>query len=203
MVEDAMVRVGHCCPDAPNVDIMVDGEPAFENIGFKEITEYAAVPEGDRSVSVVADGSSVLDASIPASANERYSILATGLVGDDSMEANVFTDEPGNVPSDKTHVRFVHASPDAPEVDVRVADGGPTLFERIGFRKASGYEQVDPGRYDLEAVPSGTDDVALSVPDVTLSGGSALSILAVGQLADDSLTVATADDTMRIAEVDD
>lgn len=204
MADDATVRVGHCCPDAPNVDIAVNGDRVFENLGFTEFTEYASLPSGDHEISVMPTGSSdsVLDVSASIDGGTNYSILATGMVGDESLEANTFVDDPGKVPSDKTHARLIHASPDAPAVDVRVA-GGPTVFENIGFREASDYEQLDPGTYDLEVVPSGSDDVALELPGTTLSGGGAISAVALGQLADDSLTAVVAEDALPVMEADD
>lgn len=107
----------------------------------------------------------------------------------------VFADAPGDVAADQTHVQFVHASPDAPAVDVRVADGGPTLCESIEFRDASEYVPVDAGSYDLEVFPTGSDGVALSLPDTELDGGAAVSAIAAGQAGDGSLGAVFADDT--------
>lgn len=99
----------------------------------------------------------------------------------------MFADEPGEIADDQTHAQFIHASPDAPAVNVQVADDGPVLCEGIGFRETSGYAPVDAGSYDLEVVPAGGDDPALSLPDTELPAGAAVSATAVGQLADDSL----------------
>ena len=119
--------------------------------------------------------------------------LAIGML--DDLECTVLADAPGDVAADQTHVRLVHASPDAPAVDVRVANGGPTLCENIEFRTASEYVPVDAGSYDIEVVPTGSDDVALSLPDTELGGGAAVSAIAVGQAGDGSLGAVFADDT--------
>lgn len=205
MTDNANVRVGHCCPDAPNVDIAVDGETAFENVGFKTISEYASLPEGDRQVTVTphGGGDAVIDQSIPVERETNYSVLATGLLGDDTIEANVFNDDPGSVPSDMTHARLLHTAPDAPAVDVRVKDGGPTIFERVGFRQSSGYKPIDSGTYDLEVVPSGSDDVALELPSTRLEGGAAITAIAMGQLSNDSLSAEVVQDAMPQMEADE
>lgn len=194
MATDASVRVGHCCPDAPNVDVRVDGNVAFEDVPFGEISEYAALPAESHDVSVAPHGEdeSVLDVTLDPEAGAAYSALATGTL--DSLECTVFGDDPGEVAADQTHVRLVHASPDAPAVDVRVADGGPTLCEDVGFRDTSGYVPVDAGTYDIEVVPTGTDDVALSLPDTELTGGTAVSAVAIGLVDDGSLDAAFAVD---------
>jgi hypothetical protein len=80
----------------------------------------------------------------------------------------------------KAHVRFVHASPDAPAVDVAVAGGGPVLFGGIDFKGVGDYLPVDAGTYDLEVRVSGTDTVALSVPGVKLEDGYVYTIFAMG-----------------------
>jgi hypothetical protein len=79
----------------------------------------------------------------------------------------------------KAHVRFVHASPDAPAVDIAVT-GGPVLFANVPFKGVGDYLPVDAGTYDLEARLAGTDTVALSVPGVTLEAGTVYTIFAMG-----------------------
>ena len=41
---DARVRVAHLSPDAPNVDVWVDGNYAFTDVAFEDITDYATLP---------------------------------------------------------------------------------------------------------------------------------------------------------------
>jgi hypothetical protein len=196
MSDEANVRVGHFSPDAPNVDVRVNGEIAFEDLGFEEVTEYADLPTGSHDVSVAPHGSeeTVLEVTLELEANTSYSAFATGEVGDQSLGCSVFVDEPGDIADDQTHVRFIHTSPDAPAVNVQVADGGPVLCEEIGFREASGYVPVDAGSYDLEVVPSGGSDPALSLPDTAVTAGTAVSAIAVGKLEDGSLGALFAED---------
>ncbi|QAU11364.1 DUF4397 domain-containing protein (plasmid) [Halorubrum sp. BOL3-1] len=194
MAETASIRVGHCCPDAPNVDIHVDGDVAFEDVPFEQISDYAEVSAESHEIVVTPHGDedTVLDLALEPEPDTAYSALATGLL--DDIECTVFDDIPGDVATDQTHVRFIHTSPDAPAVDVRVADGGPTLCEDVGFRSASEYAPVDAGSYDLEVVVAESDDVALSLPDIELEGGTAVSAIAVGEVEDDSLGAVLAND---------
>ena len=205
MTTEPMVRVGHCSPDAPNVDVRVDGAVVFEDVAFESVTDYAELSAGSHEVTVAphGDDDAVLEATLELDAGTRYSALATGMVGDDDLQATVFTDDPGTVADGQTHVRAIHCSPDAPAVDIRVADGGPMLCEDVSFREASEYTPVDAGSYDIEIVPSGTDDVALSLPNTTLAGGTAASAIAEGRLADDSLTAIIAEDTLKELAADD
>jgi hypothetical protein len=204
MADEAQVRIGHCSPDAPSVDVRVDGETAFEDVAFEQITDYAALAAGDHAVAILPHGTdeAVLEVSIDLDENTHYTVLATGMAGEGDLEATILVDEPGDVPDDRTHLRFVHGSPDAPAVDVRVV-GGPTLFESVGFRASAGYDPVDAGTYDVEAVPTGTDDVALSLPGIEFEGGTAVTAVAVGRVADDSLTAILTEDARKAMPADD
>jgi len=85
-------------------------------------------------------------------------------------------------------VRVIHASPDAPAVDVAVK-GGDVLVENLAFPDASDYLMVPAAAYDLEVRPTGTEDVALDLPGVELMAGNAYSVYAIGTLADGTLNV--------------
>lgn len=202
MAQETQIRIGHCCPDAPNVDVHVDGSPAFEDVAFGDLSDYATLDAGEHEVRVVPSegGNAVIEASLDLEDDTAYTVLATGLLED--IEATVFEDEPGQVPSDKAHVRFVHASPDAPEVSISVARG-PEVFTSIGFREASEYEAVDDGMYDLEVRPTGADDVVLTLDDISFDGGSAYTAIAIGQVSDESLNAVLAEDAMAMMAADD
>lgn len=126
------------------MDVRVDDEIAFERVGFSDITDYASLPAGSHDVAISAHGETdaVLEATLDLDDNTSYTALATGMLDEENIEATVMMDAPGNVPDDMCHARFIHASPDAPAVDIRVAGDGPTLFENISFREASEYMPV-------------------------------------------------------------
>jgi hypothetical protein len=187
------------------VDVRVDGEIAFERVAFSDITDYAALSSGSHDVTVSAHGETdpVLEATLDLDDDTSYTVLATGMLSENDIGATVMEDTPGKISGQMCHARFVHASPDAPAVDIRVADDGPTLFENISFREVSAYTPVDADRYDIEVCLAGSDDVALSLPNTTLEGGSAITAIAVGQVGDDSLSaVLTEDATMTMAADD-
>lgn len=91
--------------------------------------------------------------------------------------------EPG-----KAHVRFLHASPDAPAVDIAVKNG-PVLFKNVAFKGVGEYLSVGAGTYDLEVRLAGTKTVALSVPGVRLDNQTVYTIFAMGLAAGTLLIV--------------
>jgi LPXTG-motif cell wall-anchored protein len=177
----ARVRVVHASPDAPAVDVWVDGSVAFSNAPFKGITDYASLAPATYNVQVTPTGATepiVIDADLTLDANTDYTVVAVGLLAD--IEPLVLIDNNSTPAAGKAHVRFVHASPDAPAVDIAVADGGPVLFSNVAFKGIGDYLPVDAGTYDLEVRIAGTETVALEVPGVALAGSTVYTIFAMG-----------------------
>jgi hypothetical protein len=79
----------------------------------------------------------------------------------------------------KSYVRFVHLSPDAPAVDITLPDG-TILFENTSFTEAGEYIEVDPGSYSLQVRPTGTEQIVLTLPDVRFEPATVYSVYAVG-----------------------
>ena len=181
----AQVRVAHLSPDAPPVDVYVNGARAVTGASFKDVTNYLSVPAGSVNFRVTPAGATspaVIDATVTLNNGGSYTVAATGLLA--GIQPIVLEDDRGTTGQSK--VRFVHASPDAPAVDIAVT-GGPVLFANVPFRQATAYPQVAPSTYDLEARPAGSTAVALQVEDVTLRPGTNYTIFAVGLLSNKTL----------------
>jgi len=188
--DEANVRVIHASPDAPAVDIWVNGSVAVEGLEFGDATDWVALPAGSYDVAVAPAGADAADAVIEATLDleggVNYNVAAVGFLAD--ITATVFTTDTADLAEGQARVQVVHASPDAPAVDIAVA-GGPVLVADLSFPNASGALDVDSGTYDLEVRPAGTEDVALDLPGVALDAGTVYDILAIGSLADGTLTV--------------
>lgn len=177
---EARVRVVHASPDAPAVDVWVNGAVAFSNAPFKGITDYAKLEPGTYNVQVSPTGATepiVINADLELATQTDYTVVAVGQLA--NIEPLVLVDNNAAPAAGKAHVRFVHASPDAPAVDIAVT-GGPVLFPNVSFKGVGDYLPVDAGTYDLEARLAGTETVALSVPGVTLEEGTVYTIFAMG-----------------------
>lgn len=174
------VRAVHASPDAPAVDIWVDGEPAFTNAPFTGVTNYAMLSPGMHNFQIVPAGATepvVIEADLDLQANTDYTIVALNTL--ENIEPLVLVDNNSLPAEGQAHVRFIHASPDAPAVDIAVT-GGPVLFGGIEFKGVGDYLPVDAGTYDLEARVAGTETVALSLPGITLEEGTVYTVYAMG-----------------------
>lgn len=198
--DDARVRVVHASPDAPAVDVLVNGQAAFTNAAFKAITPYAALPAASYSVAVVPTGQTepqVISATLALDPAKDYTVVALNTLA--NIESLVLTDNNAAPATGKAHVRFVHASPDAPAVDVAVK-GGPAIFSNVAFKGTGDYTPVDAGTYNLEVRLAGTDTVALDVPNVTLNEGSVYTVFAMGLAAGQpALTAVLSEDAKATA----
>jgi hypothetical protein len=176
----ARVRVVHASPDAPAVDVWVNDQVAFSNAPFKGITNYAQLEAGTYNVKVVPTGATepvVIEADLDLAADTDYTVVAVGQLA--NIEPLVLVDNNSTPAAGKAHVRFVHASPDAPAVDIAVK-GGPVLFSNVAFKGVGDYLPVDAATYDLEVRLAGTDTVALSVPGLALADQTVYTVFAMG-----------------------
>lgn len=196
--ETAQVRVLHGSPDAPAVDVYLDGAAVLTNVGFGSVSSYLEVPAGEHQVQVFAAGAdpaidtAVIDATVPLAAGSSSTIAATNAI--DAIEAQVIADTPAPV-ADAVQVRVVHLSADTPAIDV-APDGGDEIIEALAYPTATEYLTVPAGQLDVEVRPSGAVDgwVVANPGGVFLSDGKAYSLFAVGSLADDTFRLVTAID---------
>ncbi|MCA9298922.1 MAG: DUF4397 domain-containing protein, partial [Phycisphaerales bacterium] len=77
------VRVGHLSPDAPAVDVWVDGSVALSGLTFREFSDYVDLSAGSHRVQVTPTGAStpiVIDATLTLEDGKSYTVAATGLL---------------------------------------------------------------------------------------------------------------------------
>ncbi len=129
---------------------------------------------------------SVFSGPVAVEADTAYTIAAVGEIGDDAdqaFEPLVLEDDNSDPGGDTARVRLVHASPDAPAVDVTLASNGDALYDGVEYG-GSGYVEVPSGDYTLQVrgdTESNDGDVAAEF-DVSLSGGEVYTAFAAGYL---------------------
>jgi hypothetical protein len=180
----AKVRVIHASPDAPAVDVYVDGNKVLTNVPFFTVSDYLDVPAGEHQFQVTPTGqpasAAVIDARATVEAGKAYSFAATGQVA--SIQATILADNLAAPAAGKAKVRVIHFSPDAPAVDIKVK-GGATLIPNLTFPKDSGYVEVDAGSYNLEVTPAGASTVAIDLPNTAVEAGRIYDVFATNVLA--------------------
>src|SRR5579859_795249 len=143
----AQLRVVHASPDAPNVDVLVDGKTVLTNVAYEAASNYLTISAGSRKIEVRATGTSqdVINATVNLLRNKYYTVLAVDKVA--SISPLLLTDDNTPPASGQIKLRLVHASPTAGAVDIYVeapgagVTGSPTLTN-VPFKAASSYLAV-------------------------------------------------------------
>ncbi|MEM8532957.1 MAG: DUF4397 domain-containing protein, partial [Chloroflexota bacterium] len=204
--EFAQVRIVHASPDAPNVDVYVDGAQVLMDVPFKTVSEYLKVAAGERQIQVTATGGDLEDAVIDATpdlaSETAYTVAATGTLLDEEDDADfgptVIEDDLMAPMPGKAKVRVYHFSPDAPAVDVLAIGLEEPLISDLAFPTASDYLEVDAtATYDLAVTETGTTEpVVIDLAGTTLGVGQIYSVFAVGFVSPpEEMSVQQADDT--------
>ena len=152
----ASVRVIHTSYDAPDVDVIVDDNVAITSLGYGISSGYAELNPGTRNIKVTPAGSTspvVIEANLDLNADLDYTVYAVNNLG--SIEPVVSIDDRKPV-GNRALIRFLHASPDAPAVDIKLDSGtGSTIFSAASFKDITNYLGVAPGTYTFVVTPSG------------------------------------------------
>jgi hypothetical protein len=182
--EEAKIRVGHFSPDAPAVDIYLDGRKTFAQVRFPLMSAYTPVAAGKHVVEIRAAGSPATDPaliSVPTDlkAGKPYLVAALGPTA--ALQGGLIEDDLTPPAKGKAKVRVIHAAVGGPNVDVVVASS-TSLFKDVAFGKAAPYAEVDATKYDLSVRPTGkTDQLVGKV--VSLQPGGVYTIVAIGDAA--------------------
>jgi hypothetical protein len=184
MTASGRVRVVHASPDAPAVDVCVNGQVAFANAAFRGATSYAQLAVGTYAVRVIPTGAGcssagVINAQLEIQDRRDVTVVAVNPLA--SIEPLVLNDDNSAPQAGQARVRFVHASPNAPTVDITLTDG-TTLFNNVPFKGNAGYITVAAGSYDLQVRDETGTVVVLELPGVNLAAGGVYTVFAVGLL---------------------
>lgn len=184
------LRVIHASPDAPRVNILVDGDAALSGVDYKEGSEFLTLDEGTYDIAVEAitpaGNAVVIDlADTALDGDTDYSVLAIGKVANGSLEALVLSSGQAAIPAGQVRARVVHAAPDAPVVDVFVtapADSlaGATPLATLAFGEDAGPVTVPAGDYRIRIATTGPGaTVVFDSGTVALPAGADLLVAAV------------------------
>ncbi|MFT6268389.1 MAG: hypothetical protein ACJAVV_001197 [Alphaproteobacteria bacterium] len=111
-------------------------------------------------------------------------LSALALTGCSSDDDPIITDTPPIVPPEFANVRVIHASPDAPIVDIFAGSTAITSMQDVDYQVASGLLELNPGDFTFRVeaeTPAGNAEV-LVIP-ATLSNDTVYNVLAVGDVA--------------------
>ncbi|NTV37659.1 MAG: flippase-like domain-containing protein, partial [Anaerolineales bacterium] len=176
----SQVRLVNALAADQPITMWTQGITIFAQLPFSVTTAYNGFANSSIGLQLTsADISNTLlySGSFPLQAEADHTLVALDYVT--QTQALLLVDDNHLPPWGKTRVRFVHASPNVPAVDVAV-QGGATWFSDIAYMNASDYLELNGGGVTLEVRDQATAGVLLTVPDVNLIDGYVYTLFLLG-----------------------
>ena len=198
IAQDPIVYALHAGPDAPAVDLYTpDTEPLALGLSFGQLSAGFRLSPRAQQINVWPAGiehgaAPAATATTPALvAGQRYLVVASGFLAPETGEqpfgliaaAVEFDREDG-----AARLRLIHASPDAPAVDVGTVHGdalGALLASDLSYGQATAGKGVSVTQtpVDLGVAATGTASIAARFNGVAIEPGARLFAIAAGALA--------------------
>ena len=190
----SQIRVWHLSPDAPAVDVYVNGTKAVPNLAFRSATGYLSLPAGkyDVRINVVNTNTVVLSQEITLARGEAYTAVALGSATQPAAGARFTVDALRDATSGGL-VRALHAIPNAGAVTMYL--NGQAVVPSLGRLAATPYLALDPGRYTVAVALKGRPASAAVLRGVfTIADKTRTTIVARGLVGTKSAALAAQKD---------
>lgn len=184
-VPGSNVRVIHASYNAPAVDATFStaiNSTTFGGLVYGGAAAYDRITF-DRTVSLTLAGTTTPELTT-AAFNVDDGANQTFLAVDQATAVRLIgaADERSASP-DKVKVRFIHASPDAPGVDIKLDTGdGPVVFDDTEFEGITDYIEIDPGSYTFVVTGATSNTALITFNAVALQAGTVYTVVALGTL---------------------
>ncbi len=184
------LRALHASPDAPAVNVLVNGAVALSGVDYTEGSGFLPVGEFVRvQVEAILPGADavVIDAPLDLEFSRDYTVIAVGRVAApiDALVLSAPTDAP--IAPGSFRAQVVHAAPAAPDVDVYVTAPGadlatatPINTSPLAYRGATRRVEAPAGDYRVRVTAAGNPAaVVFDSGTLPLPAGADLMAVAV------------------------
>ncbi|MFT2008611.1 DUF4397 domain-containing protein [Pontibacter sp. 13R65] len=169
-------------PTNQEYDYLVDNQ-RISNQGLKYTTHsgYLNYKVGDRKIKVNAVNTvnALIDTTLNFQENKFYSLFLAGVHPDVSLIA--IHDTVGALSTGKAALRIINLSPDAPGIDISTTGSQATvLATNLEFKEHTEFQVLDATAQTLQVKVTGTEQVLMTNPSVTLTSGKAHTLIIRG-----------------------
>ena len=183
----AQLRFLQASPDAPQVNVLIDGASVATNLTYSSATGYIPVKTGSRHLQVVAasGSSSILDQTLSFTSSANQTLLLTGPAA--SIQPVILTDGGTTTTTGDGNVRVVNASRSMGVADVYIVAAGSSIVgvppvtgsTPLAFDKDTGYQLVVAGNYEVVMTKPGSTSAFLSTGSISLTSGQNQTVVAL------------------------
>jgi hypothetical protein len=179
------LRFVQASPNAPNVNVLIDGASVATNLTYSNNSGYITVKAGSRLVQVqpVNTTSNLLNQSFPITSGSSQTLFMTGPTA--SIKAFLLTDGGTTSVTGGIYVRVINSSTYIGTADVYIVPGGTSLAglkptaAAVAFDGDTGYQLVggtaSAGGYQVFMTQPGTTNVLLSAGPISQTSSSSTS----------------------------
>jgi hypothetical protein len=186
--ETARIRLVHGAATTAALDLKVDGQVVLQGVAATQISNYADVESGTRSVTVTLAGSatSLVSRSVTLAPDGDYTMLISGTLA--QPEDMIASDTAFTPLAGKAKIRVIHAARNAPPLDVYLTAPGAdlasasTLVEPFAFNVADtssfpSFVERDPGDWQVRFTADGTTNVLLDTGPFAAGAGQIITVV--------------------------
>ena len=176
----AYVSLYQASPDSPGLNIILDQKVINDGkFDYTDHTGYLRFFAGNRTLQIGPAGANnvVADTTMKFEDGKAYSVFFVDTFN--KVDLLVLDDNTDSPAAGKAKVRFLNLSPDAPDVDLQVADTGAPLATGVSFKEPTGFTEIDANKYAFQ-VKASSGDVLLSLPNTVLLDGWSYTVIVRG-----------------------
>jgi hypothetical protein len=181
---DGRVRFLHTSPDAPEVDIYINGQMQVKHLPFRVASNYLPLKPGKYHIDIYPKGNSIdsiLNKKITVEPDKSYTLAIIDSVK--KMRLLPYLNQP-EVPMNESKIRFLHLSADTGALDMAVKDRD-IVFPNISYKQTTDYLGIMPMTVDLEVREAGTKTIVLPMPKAQFRPNETYTIVLIGLSKED------------------
>jgi hypothetical protein len=186
------LRIVMASPDAPPVDILIDGSQVATALDYTNSTAYLAVKSGGRQIQIlrVSNSTSIFKQTIAVTASANQTLLLTGPAS--KLQSLLLTDGATTTITTATgmgQVRVVNASPTMGPADVYIVNVGNSIAgttpatAKLAFNQATSYKSETIGNYQVFMTQPGTTNVFLNTGPLELTQSQFQTVVALDAIS--------------------